>query len=121
MRARCVVPYHGAMPAPPPPALVVLCTAPDAAAGKALARALVEEGLAACCNLVPGLTSVYRWEGEVREEGEVLLVLKTRPARLPELEARILELHPYDVPELVALEAAHVATGYLAWLEASTA
>ncbi|HYJ79455.1 MAG TPA: divalent-cation tolerance protein CutA, partial [Longimicrobiaceae bacterium] len=78
---------------------VVLMTVPDAATGERIARALVGERLIACANLVPGVTSVYRWEGEVRAEGEHLVVMKTRGALLDRLFARAAELHPYDVPE----------------------
>lgn len=99
---------------------VVLVTAPDPQAARALARALVEERLVACANLVPAVTSVYRWEGAIQEEAEVLLVLKTTAACLAELERRVGELHPYDVPEFVALRPEHVAPAYLRWLRAST-
>ena len=94
----------------------VLVTAPDVETGKRLARALVEQRLAACVNLVPGLVSVYRWDGEVCEDGEVLLVVKTTAARLPEVEALLEREHPYDVPECVALAPAAVEAKYRAWL-----
>ena len=97
-------------------ARVVLITAPDMEVARGLARALVEEGLAACANLVPGVTSVYRWEGELCEDAEVLLVVKAPAERLEALAARVDALHPYDVPELVALEPAAVEARYLAWL-----
>lgn len=102
-------------------ARAVLVTAPDREVGARLARALVGEGLAACVNLVPGVTSVYRWQGEVCEDAEVLLVVKTTAARLDPLRARVLELHPYEVPELVALAPAAVEARYLAWLQAAAA
>lgn len=84
-----------------------------------IARALVERGLAACVNVVPGVTSVYRWQGAVEREQEQLLVIKTTRERFEELRRALLELHPYEVPELVALavEAGHPP--YLAWLDAS--
>lgn len=103
------------------PLQVVLCTAPDRDVATRLARTLVEEGLAACVNVVPGVTSVYRWEGRVQQDAEVLLVVKTHPTRLAALEARVLELHPYDVPEFVVLAAAHASVAYLAWLAGATA
>lgn len=81
-----------------------------------LARKLVGEGLAACINLVPGLTSIYRWEGAVEEASEVLLVIKLSACGYPALEARVLELHPYDTPELIALAAEAVEPRYAAWL-----
>ncbi|MBI5364993.1 MAG: divalent-cation tolerance protein CutA [Planctomycetes bacterium] len=100
---------------------VVLVTAPDLAVGRELARTLVEERLVACVNLVPGLTSVYRWEGAVEEASEVLLVMKTVRRRVAELERRVRELHPYDVPEFVVLAPEHTGARYLAWLIAETA
>jgi periplasmic divalent cation tolerance protein len=99
---------------------VVLVTAPDQAVGLALARALVERRLAACANLVPGVRSIYRWEGTVQDDAEVLLVIKTTADRLAELEKALAELHPYDVPECVALEPASVEARYLSWLVAET-
>ena len=103
-----------------PEACVVLCTAPDEDAARRIAYGLVERRVAACVNLVPGLTSVYRWQGRVEEATEILLVAKTTPARLAELEAAIVELHPYDTPEIVALRPTHVAARYLAWLAEET-
>lgn len=95
---------------------VVLSTAPDPDTARALARDLVEARLAACVNLVPGATSVYRWEGRVEEAAEVLMVLKTTAAALPALEGALRERHPYDVPECVALDPARVEPRYRAWL-----
>ena len=97
-------------------ARVVLVTAPDVASASALARAIVERRLAACVNRIEGVTSVYRWKQAVEEASEVLLVIKTSAARLPELEAFLSREHPYEVHELVALEPAEVAPAYLAWL-----
>ncbi|RDI96436.1 divalent-cation tolerance protein CutA [Meiothermus sp. QL-1] len=100
--------------------LVVLCTVPNAEIGLSIARTLVHEGLAACVNLLPGLTSVYRWEGRVEENPEHLLLIKTRQERYAELERRLQALHPYQVPEILALEVKAGLPAYLAWLEAST-
>lgn len=96
----------------------VLSTAPDEATGRALAAALVGEELAACVSVVPGVTSVYRWQGEVRTEGEVLLVAKTVAALVPALTARLVALHPYDVPEVLALPVDGGHEPYLAWISA---
>lgn len=82
-----------------------LCTFPDAATADALARILVEERLAACVNLLPGVRSVYRWQGEVEQAEEVLGIIKTTETRLPALMERLRALHPYDCPELIALDA----------------
>lgn len=99
---------------------VVLITAPDSEVARTIARCLIEERLAACVNLLPGLTSVYRWEGAVEEANEVLMVVKTRAELLPELELRLAKLHPYDTPECVALAASRVEARYLSWLLGET-
>jgi periplasmic divalent cation tolerance protein len=95
---------------------IVLMTAPDLAVGKRLARTLVERKLAACVNLVPLATSIYAWQGQIEESSEVLLVAKTAADRVAALEAAVAELHPYDVPEVVVLDAIHVEAKYRAWL-----
>jgi periplasmic divalent cation tolerance protein len=95
---------------------VVLITAPNQEVAKTIARALVEERLAACVNLVPGLTSIYRWQGEVVEDQEVLLIVKTTTFAFPRLKERVLALHPYTVPEIIALPIAEGHGTYLSWL-----
>lgn len=102
-----------------PTVQVVLCTCP-ADAAQALSRALVGERLAACVNITAGLTSVYRWQGAVTEDAETLLVIKTAADRLGALQARLTELHPYEVPEILALDVAAGAAPYLAWVVDST-
>jgi len=99
--------------------LTVLCTVPDATTGQKIARTVVHEGLAACVNLLPGITSVYRWQGEVQENTELLLLLKTRQERYPALEARIRELHPYQVPEIIAHKIEVGFKNYLDWIRGS--
>jgi periplasmic divalent cation tolerance protein len=101
-------------------ALVVLVTAPSAERAAELARALVAERLAACGNVVPGLRSIYRWKDAVQEDDEALLVLKTTRARLEALRERVVALHPYDVPEVVALPVVGGHAPYLEWIVAST-
>jgi len=101
--------------------LVVLVTAPGAEEAARLARALVEERLAACGNVLPGLRSIYRWEGKVQDEGEALLLLKTTRARFAALRDRIQALHPYEVPEVLALPVEAGAERYLSWVGAETA
>ncbi len=98
---------------------VVLITAPSAEVAAGLARTLVEEGLAACGNVVPGLRSIYRWEGAIQDEAEVLLLLKTRTAAFEALRRRIVELHPYDVPEVLALKVEAGHEPYLAWIRSA--
>ncbi len=101
-------------------ALVVLVTTPTAERAAEIARALVEERLAACGNVVPGLRSVYRWEGKVHDDAEALLVLKTTRARFEALRDRVLALHPYEVPEVIALPVEAGSARYLAWIAAET-
>ena len=95
---------------------VVLMTAPDLTVGAALARRLVEEGLAACVNLVPGVRSIYRWQGAVQEEAEILLVAKTRAVLVDALAARVRALHPYEVPEVISLPVTGGSAPYLDWV-----
>ncbi len=91
-------------------------TFPDADTAARIARALVEEQLAACVNVVPAVRSIYRWEGKVCDEAETLAVIKTTAERYAALAARITELHPYQVPEVIALPLADGHPPYLAWL-----
>ncbi len=93
--------------------LVVLTTAPDADAAARIAKTLVEEKLAACVNLVPGVRSIYRWEGKLCDDAEVLLVAKVRADRFDAYAERMRALHPYEVPEIVALPVERVARSYL--------
>lgn len=101
-------------------ALLVHCTCPDAASAQRIAHALVDERLAACVQVVPGLVSTYRWQGEIQSSGELLLLIKTSRERWPALAARVRELHPYETPELLAFDAADGSADYLAWLAAQT-
>ena len=101
-------------------ARLVLCTCPDAPTASRLARALVEERLAACVNVVGGVSSTYHWNGEVHVDDEVLLVIKTMADRFEAMQARLVALHPYDVPEVLAIEPDGGAAPYLAWLERET-
>ena len=81
-----------------------------------IARALVEERLAACVNVVPGITSIYRWKGVVEQEPELLLVIKTLAERVDALKARLLELHPYELPEVVVIPIGGGHGAYLEWI-----
>ncbi len=102
------------------PILLCLCTCPDAASARTIADALVAERLAACVSRLPGLQSTYRWQGAIEHDEEVLLVIKTRSERLDALTARVQALHPYELPELVAVEAAGGLAPYLAWVAEQT-
>ena len=101
--------------------LICLTTCPDRDAADHIAAALVEERLAACVNIVPGLHSVYRWQGAVEHAGEVLLLIKTTRARYAALETAIRARHPYELPEIVAVPVTQGLPGYLDWIVAETA
>jgi periplasmic divalent cation tolerance protein len=96
--------------------LVVLCTFPEHDSARRIATALVESHLVACVNLLPGVQSIYRWEGKVESAEEVLGVMKTTAEAYAGLEAKIKELHPYDVPEIVAVPAERVEVQYAKWV-----
>lgn len=98
---------------------VCLITCPNQEVGLQLARTLVSEHLVACVNVVPGITSVYWWEGAVQEDAEVLLIAKTTAERLPALRDRLPQLHPYSVPELLALDVSGGLPAYLEWVSTS--
>lgn len=100
--------------------LVVLVTIADAEAGAALGRTLVEESLAACVQVIPGGTAIYRWQGELRTDPQVQLIIKARQAVWPRLRERIVELHGDEVPELLALPVVDGLPAYLRWLEEAT-
>lgn len=100
--------------------LLVLTTLPDLAAARQLARALVEARLAACVNVLAPCASLYRWEGEVREDGEVPLLIKTSEDRYAALETYLRQHHPYDLPEIIALPVARGLAGYLDWVASET-
>lgn len=100
-----------------PKSLIVLCTCPDEATAERLAGSLVQEQLAACVNAVPGVTSTYRWEGKVQQDREVLLLIKSTESAYGRLEARIRELHPYELPETVAVPIVRGSRAYLRWLQ----
>jgi periplasmic divalent cation tolerance protein len=98
----------------------VVTTIDDAAAAERLVHGLLDEGLIACGNVIPGVTSIYRWKGEVERAGEVLIVLKTRVTLVEALFSRAAELHPYELPELVALPVHTVSHAYSAWVRQET-
>ena len=99
---------------------LVMVTAPDSDTAVGLARGLVEQRLAACANLVPGVTSVYRWEGELHQDAEVLMLIKTRAEHLPAIEAYLARHHPYQIPECLSLDPASIESRYRAWWSAET-
>lgn len=105
--------YNRAMPL-----VLIQCACPDAAGADAIARTLVDERLAACVQVLPGLRSTYRWQGAVEQADEVLLQAKTTHRAMAAAMARIAALHPYEVPEVIALQALHASDAYAAWVGA---
>jgi periplasmic divalent cation tolerance protein len=103
------------------PAVLVLCSCPDGSVAIDIARVLVKEGMAACVTRVAAATSVYQWEGQIREESEQLLLIKTTPGRYEALEMRLKALHPYEIPEIIAIPVVAGSSQYLAWLATATA
>lgn len=100
--------------------ILVLATAGSEAEAETIAKALVEERLAACVNIVSPLRSIYRWEGKIADDREWLLVIKTQAERFLDLETKIQALHSYQVPEVIALPIVQGAEGYLRWLRQET-
>ncbi|MBP3983274.1 divalent-cation tolerance protein CutA [Pseudoxanthomonas helianthi] len=102
------------------PVVIAFCTCPDTGSAARIAAALVEERLAACVNRLPGVASTYRWQGRIEQADEVLLLIKTTADCLPALRQRLPQLHPYELPELVAVEATGGLPAYLDWVAAET-
>lgn len=100
-------------------AVVVLITTPTSEAAAEIARALVEEGLAACGNVIPAVRSIYRWEGTVQDDAEALLVIKTERRLVAAMKERLPALHPYQVPEFLVLPVEDGLGAYLEWIARS--
>ena len=99
---------------------LVLVTVPDEDTALKLAGSLVEERLAACANIIPNIRSIYHWEGRIEDNSELLIIFKTKKELVSKLTKRVTELHPYDVPEVVALPIKSGFTDYLDWIQAET-
>lgn len=95
---------------------MILCTFPSLEQARQIGTVLVERQLAACVNLLPAVESIYRWQGKVEKADEVLAVFKTSAAAFPAFEKALTELHPYEVPEIIAVQPAAVAEAYTAWV-----
>ncbi len=95
--------------------LLVLCTFPDSSVARQIGTVLVERQHAACVNLISGVESIYRWKGEVETGTEMLAIIKTTRDALPELSPLLTELHPYEVPEIVAISPSEINAPYLEW------
>lgn len=99
--------------------IIVFVTAPDTDVAASIGRRLVERRLAACCNIVPGLRSIYRWEGKICDDPEVLMVIKSTSEQFNKLEEAVREWHPYDVAEIIAVPISEGSRPYLDWLAQS--
>ncbi len=95
---------------------VVLCTCPSHPVAEQIATTLVSRHLAACVNILPGITSVYHWQGAIEKDQEVLLLIKTDASHYPDVESCIVELHPYELPEVIAVPVQQGSEQYLTWL-----
>ena len=100
--------------------ILVFCTFPDAEQARQIGTSLVNAKLAACVSLVPGIESIYHWQGKVETSQEVLALFKTTTSCYPELEQCLIELHPYDVPEILAVSPNAVSPAYAQWVGDST-
>jgi periplasmic divalent cation tolerance protein len=107
-------------PVSPSELVLVLVTVPNDAVADRIAHALVAEKLAACVNVVPGVRSIYVWEGEICNEGELQCLIKTRRALFPAVRERVLALHPYQIPEIIALPLVEGHSDYLGWVRDNT-
>jgi len=103
-----------------PAASIVLCSCADAASAEQLAASLIEDRLAACVSLLPGVTSIYRWQGEIKRDAEVLLLIKTASDRLDALTTAITARHAYELPEVLAVSVGSGLDRYLDWLTTET-
>jgi len=101
-------------------AVIIITNAPDRDVAEKIARALVDRKLAACVNILARCSSVYRWQGNVETATEVPVLIKTRAEIYAEVEAAIKSLHPYELPEIVAVPVAHGSNEYLDWINAAT-
>lgn len=100
--------------------LLVLCNCPDEEVANRIALAVLESGLAACVNILPRIQSLYRWQGNIESATEIPLFIKSTAANYPALEAAIQKLHPYDIPEIIALPVERGLPAYLNWVAAET-
>ena len=100
--------------------LLILCNCPDEEVANRIALAVLESGLAACVNILPRVQSLYRWQGKIESATEIPLLIKSTAANYPALEAAIQKLHPYDIPEIIALPVERGLPAYLNWVAAET-
>lgn len=97
--------------------LIVHCSCAADGSAEAIGKALIDERLAACVSVLPGARSLYRWQGEIHADDEVLMLIKTTRERYPAMAARLLDLHPYELPEIIAVDVSIAHAPYAAWVE----
>jgi periplasmic divalent cation tolerance protein len=100
--------------------IIVFCTVPDQAAADAITEKVIAEKLTPCVNIIPGLVSVYRWKGKINRDSELLLVMKTKRELFEKLSSAIKEIHPYEVPEIIAVPLSAGFPPYLSWIDENT-
>jgi periplasmic divalent cation tolerance protein len=100
--------------------LITLCTCPNQESAEEIASSLVEQGVAACINIIPKLTSIYKWQGKLEKDSEALMLIKTDQSRYQDLEQALTTLHPYELPEIIAVPVEQGLTGYLNWVTQCT-
>lgn len=101
--------------------VIIFCTAASEQEAASIGKIVVEEGLAACANIIPQIRSIYRWKGEIWDERETLIIIKSKESLFEKIRSRIRELHSYEVPEITAIQLDRGDTAYLQWIEAVTA
>lgn len=101
--------------------IIVLCTTENQKQAKVIGTQLVREELAACVNIIPKMNSIYRWEGKIMEDEEAVMLIKTQSSLFEKIKTRIIELHTYDLPEIVALNITNANKAYLNWIDKETA
>ncbi len=104
----------------PTSTLITLCTCPNQAVAEEIANALIEQRVAACINIIPTITSIYKWQGKLESEREALMLIKTDQSRYPDLEQALARLHPYELPEIIAVPVEQGLAGYLNWVTQCT-
>jgi len=104
----------------PSSTLITLCTCPSQTVAEEIANSLVKQGIAACINIIPKITSIYKWQDKIEKDDETLMLIKTDQSRYQDLEQALLSLHPYELPEIIAVPVEQGLTGYLNWVTQCT-
>jgi len=104
----------------PSSTLITLCTCPSQTVAEEIANSLVKQGIAACINIIPKVTSIYKWQGKLERDDEALMLIKTDRSRYQDLEQALTTLHPYELPEIIAVPVEQGLTGYLNWVTQCT-